>query len=65
MFGLQGRRIVVPTPPPRRRADLRDDSVSAICSFGARLSGLESVRRRTDQVFAALEASPKRGVGRA
>jgi putative resolvase len=54
LLGISGRRIVVADTSSEQTADLMDDFVSIIYSFAARLYGLRSARRRTDQVVAAL-----------
>ncbi|WP_137355287.1 IS607 family transposase [Mycobacteroides abscessus] len=63
LLGLQGRRIVVADAATEEKADLLDDFVSIIYSFAARLYGLRSARRRTDDVIAALDIDPKRAAG--
>lgn len=50
-------------PPPRSGPDLLDDFVSIIYRFAARLYGLRSARRRTDDVLAALDIDPKLAEG--
>ena len=64
LLGLQGRRIVVADAATEDKADLLDDFVSIIYSFAARLYGLGSARRRTDDVIAALDIDPKLAAGR-
>ena len=59
LLGLQGRRIVVADAATENNADLLDDFVSIIYSFAARLYGLRSARRRTDDVIAALDIDSK------
>jgi putative resolvase len=63
LLGLQGRRIVVADAATEERADLLEDFVSIIYSFAARLYGLRSARRRTDDVIAALGIDPKLAAG--
>lgn len=63
LLGLQGRRIVVADVAAEEKADLLDDFVAIIYSFAARLYGLRSARRRTDEVIAALDIDPKRAAG--
>jgi putative resolvase len=63
LLGLQGRRIVVADAATEEKADLPDDFVSIIYSFAARLCGLRSARRRTDDVIAALDIDPKIAAG--
>jgi putative resolvase len=63
LLGLQGRRIVVADAATEEKADLLDDFVSIICSFAARLYGLRSARRRTDEVIAALDIDPQLAAG--
>ncbi len=63
LLGLQGRRIVVANAATEEKADLLDDFVSIIYSFAARLYGLRSARRRTDDVIAALDIDPKLAAG--
>lgn len=58
LLATQGKRIVVANAAQEETADLMDDFVSIIYSFAARLYGLRSARRRTDQAVAALEANP-------
>ena len=65
LLGLQGRRIVVADAATEDKADLLDDFVSIIYSCAARLYGLRSARRRTDDVIAALDIDPKLAAGRA
>lgn len=59
LLGLAGRRIVVADAATEDKADLLDDFVSIIYSLAARLYGLRSARRRTDDVIAALDIDPK------
>lgn len=59
LLGLQGRRIVVADAATEDKADLLEDFVAIIYSFAARLYGLRSARRRTDEVIAALDIDPK------
>lgn len=54
LLGLQGRRILVADAASEQTTDLMDDFVSIIYSFAARLYGLRSARRRTDQVLTTL-----------
>lgn len=54
----QGRRVVVANAAGEETRDLMDDFLSIIYSFAARLYGLRSARRRTNQVIAALETAP-------
>lgn len=61
LLGLQGRRIVVADAATEDNADLLDDFVSIIYSFAARLYGLRSARRRTDDVIVALGLDPDVG----
>jgi len=61
LLGLQGRRIVVADAAIEDKADLMEDFVSIIYSFAARLYGLRSARRRTDDVIAALKIDPALG----
>lgn len=63
LLGLQGRRIVVADAATEEKADLLEDFVSIVYSFAARLYGLRSARRRTDDVMAALAIDPKLGAG--
>lgn len=63
LLGLGGRRIVVADAATEEKADLLDDFVSIIYSFAARLYGLRSARRRTDDVIAALDIDPKLAAG--
>jgi putative resolvase len=61
LLGLQGRRIVVADAATEDNADLLEDFVSIIYSFAARLYGLRSARRRTDDVIVALGLDPAVG----
>lgn len=61
LLGCQGRRVVVADAATEEKADLMDDFVSIIYSFAARLYGLRSARRKTDDVIAALGLDP--GIG--
>ncbi|MGC9154480.1 MAG: IS607 family transposase [Ferrimicrobium sp.] len=61
LLGLQGRQIVVADAATEEKADLMEDFVSIIYSFAARLYGLRSARRRTDDVISALEIDPALG----
>lgn len=61
LLGLQGRQIVVADAATEEKADLMEDFVSIIYSFAARLYGLRSARRRTDDVIAALGIDPSLG----
>jgi predicted site-specific integrase-resolvase len=61
LLGLQGRRIVVADVATEEKADLLDDFVSIIHSFAARLYGLGSARRRTDEAIVALGLDPAVG----
>lgn len=63
LLGLQGRRIVVADAATEEKADLLDDFVSIIYSFAARLYGLRSARRRTNDVIAALDIDPEHAAG--
>jgi putative resolvase len=58
LLGVQGRRIMVADAATEDKADLLDDFVSIIYSFAARLYGLRSARRRTDDVITALGLDP-------
>ncbi|HEX9834952.1 MAG TPA: IS607 family transposase [Mycobacterium sp.] len=64
LLGLAGRRIVVADAATEETADLGDDFVSIIDSFAARLYGLASARRRTDDVIAALDIDAKLAAAR-
>ncbi|SIH24219.1 resolvase [Mycobacteroides abscessus subsp. abscessus] len=55
LLGVQGRRIVVAAAATEEKADLSVDFVSIIYSFSARLYGMRSARRRTDDVITALK----------
>ena len=55
LLGPQNRRVLVADAATEQTNDLMDDFVSSIYSFAARLYGLRSARRRTDQVLSALE----------
>jgi putative resolvase len=61
LLGLQRRRIVVADAATEEKADLLDDFVSMIYSLAARLYGLRSARRRTDEVIVALGLGPAVG----
>jgi putative resolvase len=63
LLGLQGRRIVVADAATEEKADLLEDFVSIIYSFAARLYGLRSARRWTDEVIAALGIDPELAAG--
>lgn len=56
LLRAQGKRIVVANEAQEHTADLMEDFVSIIYSFAARLYGLRSAKRRTNQIIAALEA---------
>lgn len=58
LLSAQGKRIIVANAAQEETADLMDDFVSIIYSFAARLYGLRSARRRTDQAVAALGTDP-------
>ena len=60
LLGIQGRRVVVADAATEETTDLMEDFVSIIYSFAARLYGLRSARRRTDQVLQALGVEPAR-----
>ena len=60
LLGIQGRRILVADAAREETTDLMDDFVSIIYSFAARLYGLRSARRRTDQVLATLGTQAER-----
>ena len=62
LLGIQGRRIVVADAATEQTADLMDDFVSIIYSFAARLYGLRSARRKTDQVIEVLGITSVRGI---
>jgi predicted site-specific integrase-resolvase len=51
----QGRRVEVVNQAEDDRADLVDDLVAVIYSFGARLYGLRRTKRKTQQLLACLE----------
>lgn len=56
---MQGRRVVVADAHAEDGSDLMEDFLSIIYSFAARLYGLRSARRRTQEVAAALGVDPE------
>lgn len=52
----QGRRVDVANPAQDDTSDLMADFMAIVYSFAARMYGLRSARRRTDNVQAALSA---------
>lgn len=59
LLEAQGKRVVVANVAEEEAADLMDDFLSIIYSFAARLYGLRSARRRTNEVAGALGIPPE------
>lgn len=58
LLKVQGKELVVANAAQEETADLMEDFLSIIYSFAARLYGLRSARRRTNDVAAALGIEP-------